>query len=182
MSTIAKKSAGEKVRLMSYAGVFAAITYVLTAHLHIPTGAGYTHAGDGAIFLAASILPTPYAAAAGAIGAGLADLLSGYAVWLPATVIIKALTAMFFSSKGSRILTRRNILAIVPALVLCVVGYSLYQGTIMSGGVSRESLAIGFAQTPAYCIQIAASTVLYVALGKGLEKAGIKGVKAKESK
>ena len=70
-------------------GLFAAMIYVLTAWLHIPTGAGYTHAGDGLIYLAASMLPTPYAMAAGAIGAGLADGLSGFVVWLPGTIVIK---------------------------------------------------------------------------------------------
>ena len=56
-----------KIRKLTASGVFAALIYVFTAYLHIPTGAGYTHAGDGLIYLAACILPTPYAMAAGAI-------------------------------------------------------------------------------------------------------------------
>ena len=87
----------EKLRLLVTTGLFAALIYVFTAYLHIPSGAGYTHAGDGLIYLAACILPTPYAAAAGAIGGALADGLSGYAMWMPATIVIKAVTAIFFS-------------------------------------------------------------------------------------
>ena len=160
-TTVKTQTHGEastRVKLLTLTGLFAALTYILTAYLHIPTGAGYTHAGDGVIFLAASILPTPYAAAAGAIGGALADGLSGFAVWLPATVIIKAVTALFFTSKGEKIISKRNILGIVPSLILCVVGYSLYQGLVMSDEISKTSLAVAFAQTPAYCIQIAAST------------------------
>ena len=73
MSTTAQvKNSTKHIQLICVTGLFAAMIYVLTAWLHIPTGAGYTHAGDGLIYLAASMLPTPYAMAAGAIGAGLA--------------------------------------------------------------------------------------------------------------
>ena len=65
MSTTAQvKNSTKHIQLICVTGLFAAMIYVLTAWLHIPTGAGYTHAGDGLIYLAASMLPTPYAMAA----------------------------------------------------------------------------------------------------------------------
>ena len=76
-TTVQVKNSTKHIQLICVTGLFAAMIYVLTAWLHIPTGAGYTHAGDGLIYLAASMLPTPYAMAAGAIGAGLADLIGG---------------------------------------------------------------------------------------------------------
>ena len=94
------KNSSKHVQKIVLTAFFAAITFVFTAYLHIPTGSGYTHAGDGIIYLAASILPMPYAVAAGVIGGSLADGLSGYAVWIPATAVIKGLTALFFSNKG----------------------------------------------------------------------------------
>lgn len=163
-----------KIRKLTAAGVFAALIYVFTAYLHIPTGAGYTHAGDGLIYLAACLLPAPYAMAAGAIGGALSDGLSGFLVWLPATVIIKAVTALFFSSKGEKILTLRNILGIIPSGILCIVGYSLYEGTVMAGGLSWAAITAAFTQTPAYCIQIGASTVLFVVVALLLDKVGFK--------
>ena len=48
--------------------LMAAIIYVFTAYIHVPSHTGYTHVGDGFLYLAASLLPAPYAAAAGAIG------------------------------------------------------------------------------------------------------------------
>lgn len=163
-----------KIRRLTAAGVFAALIYVFTAYLHIPTGAGYTHTGDGLIYLAACLLPTPYAMAAGAIGGALSDGLSGFLVWLPATVIIKAVTALFFSSKGEKILTLRNVLGIIPSGILCIIGYSLYEGTVMAGELSWTAITAAFTQTPAYCIQIGASTVLFVVVALLLDKVGFK--------
>lgn len=164
----------QKIRRMAVSGLFAALIYVFTAYLHIPTGAGYTHAGDGLIYLAACILPTPYAAAAGAVGGALADGLTGFLVWMPATIIIKAVTALFFSNKSEKILTLRNILGIIPSLILCVVGYSLYEGIVMAKGFSAAAVIAAFGQTPAYCIQVAASSVLYIAVGLALDKVHFK--------
>lgn len=163
-----------KIRRITAAGVFSALIFIFTAYLHIPTGAGYTHAGDGLIFLAASILPTPYAVAASAIGGALADGLSGFPIWMPATIIIKAVTALFFTSKGEKIVSLRNILGIIPSLILCVVGYSLYEGTVMAKGFSWTAIAAAFGQAPAYIVQIAASALLFISVGLLLDKTGFK--------
>ena len=163
-----------KVRRLTLTGVFSALIFVFTAYLHVPTGAGYTHAGDGLIYLAASILPFQYAAAAGAIGGGLADGLSGFVIWIPATILIKMITAFFFSNRGKTIITVRNILAVIPSLAVCVVGYSVYEGTVMARGFSAGAMAAAFAQTPAYLVQVGASTALYIAAGLALDKAGFK--------
>lgn len=165
-----------KIRNLTAAGVFAALIYVFTAYLHIPTGAGYTHAGDGLIYLAACLLPTPYAVAAGAVGGALSDGLSGFLVWLPATVIIKAVTALFFTSKGEKILTLRNILGIIPSGILCIVGYSLYEGTVMAGTLSWTAITAAFSQTPAYCVQVGASAVLFIVVAVLLDKSGFKKI------
>ena len=174
MSATATHSRTEKLRRITAAGLFAALVYVFTAYLHIPTGAGYTHAGDGLIYLAACILPTPYAMAAGAIGGALADGLTGYPVWIPATVIIKAVTAVFFSNKSEKMLTLRNILAIIPSGILCIAGYSIYEGVVMAGGFSISALTAAFTQTPSYLVQIGTSTLLFVAAALFLDRVGFK--------
>lgn len=163
-----------KIRRLTASGLFAALIYVFTAYLHIPTGAGYTHAGDGLIYIAACVLPTPYAMAAGAIGGALSDGLSGFLVWMPATIVIKAITAMFFTNKGEKILSLRNILGIIPSLILCVVGYSLYEGIVMAKGFSLAAISAAFSQTPAYCVQVLASSLLFVSVSLLLDKVGFK--------
>lgn len=170
MSKAITHSSSVKIRRMTATGLFAALIYVFTAYLHIPTGAGYTHAGDGLVYLAACILPTPYAMAAGAIGGALADGLTGFLVWIPATVVIKAVTAAFFSNKKEKILTLRNILAVIPSGILCIVGYSFYEGTVMAGGFSMGALTAAFTQTPSYLVQIGTSTILFVAVSLLLDR------------
>ena len=78
------------VTLLTVTGLFAAIITLMTAYIcHIPYGAngGYIHFGDALIYVAAVILPRPYAMAAAAIGGGLADLLTA-PMWAQATIII----------------------------------------------------------------------------------------------
>lgn len=169
-----QKNGTYKTRLLALSGLFAAMIYVLTAYLYIPTGAGYTHAGDGLIYLAACILPTPYAVAASALGGALADGLSGFFIWMPGTIAIKALTALFFTNKSEKIITLRNILGIIPSLVLCVVGYSLYEGIFMTKHFSAATIAAAFGQTPAYCVQVLASTVLFIVCGIALDRLNVK--------
>ena len=163
----------QKIKLIALTGVFAALVYVVTM-IHIPTGNGYTHAGDGVIYLAACLLPTPYAVAASAIGGALADGLSGFAEWLPATLIIKAITALFFSNRTHKVVCVRNILGVIPSLLLCVIGYSLYEAVFILGNLSWSTIVVAFTQFPAYSIQVAASTVLYIAIGTVIDKAGLK--------
>ncbi len=148
--------------------VFAAIVYVLTAFLKVPTHQGYIHIGDGVIMLAAALLPMPYAMAAGAIGAGLSDFLSGYAMWVLPTVIIKVLTAAVFTSRKNTIINKRNMIAVVPAFIICVAGYYL------ASAVLYGDLAVALADVPTNCIQSGASLALFVFLGLSLDKVGFK--------
>ncbi len=171
MTTVNKEKTEINVntRLITLSAVFAAMTFALTMFVHIPTAKGYIHIGDAVIFIAASLLPKPYAMASAAIGASLSDALSGYWIWVPATFVIKALTALAFTSKKPKMLCARNFTALVPALVLCVGGYGLYSGLVIYG-----SLPAGFIDAPANLFQTAASAAVYIALSATLDKSGIK--------
>ena len=123
----------DKIHLLTITALFAAAITVMTAyllHIPIPTG-GYIHLGDALIYLAACLLPAPYAAAAAAIGAGLADLLTA-PMWVLPTLVIKAVVVLFFSSKAERVLCRRNIAAVVIAGLFSPAAYAL-AGCAMAG-------------------------------------------------
>ncbi len=158
----------EQIKYMSLTALFAALTYVLTAFLHVNTASGYFHFGDSMIYLAASMLPMPYAMTAGALGAGLSDLLSGYPHWVIPTVIIKALTALCFSRKHEKIICRRNLIAIVPALAVCVGGYYL-ASAIMYGDFIAALSDIG-----TNCIQSLGSAVIFVLIGTAFDRVEIR--------
>ena len=120
----------KKLRLLTVTAMFAAAITIMTAymlHIPIPGTGGYIHLGDALIYLAACLLPVPYAAAAAAVGAGLADVLSpGAAVWAPASLVIKSVLVLFFTSKTDRILCRRNCAAVVAAGLFSPAAYGLY--------------------------------------------------------
>ena len=152
------------VTLLTVTGLFAAIITLMTAYIcHIPYGAngGYIHFGDALIYVAAVILPRPYAMAAAAIGGGLADLLTA-PMWAPATIIIKMLITLPFTSKNGRMLNGRNIIA--PFLA----GYYLAQGILFGSWIS---VIVSFAGS---AVQSGGSAVIFLVLAGAMDKAHIK--------
>lgn len=158
----------ENLKYAVLAAVLGAMVYVLTAFLKVPTHQGYIHIGDGVIFLAAALLPAPYAMAAGALGAGLSDYLAGYPMWVLPTVIIKALTVIAFTSRKNTVINKRNILAVIPAAVLCVGGYYLASAFIYG------SFVVALADVPTNLVQTAASGALFIFLGLALDRVAFK--------
>ena len=159
---------GAKLRILTLTGIFTALILVFTAFIHIPSFSGYVHIGDGLLYLAASILPLPYAMFAGAAGAVLADCLTGYAIWAPASFVIKLVTVLFFSANGTKILTRRNCLALLPAAALCIGGYYLYEGILYGNFISPLYGIFGNG------MQAVFSSALFVIVGLSLDKTGIR--------
>lgn len=156
----------ETARKMIYASFFAALIFLATAYLpRIPTSLGYVHLGDGFILLAASILPTPYALAASAIGGSLADLLTGYAVWAPGTFVIKALMALCISSRTKRMTSPRNIIGIIPASLINAGGYYLFQSLLISG-----NFIAALPEIPFNIIQTVVGGVVFVVVGALMEQ------------
>ena len=158
----------QKIRLMCITGIFTAIVFVFTAYLHIPSHTGYTHVGDGFIYLAACMLPLPYAMFVGAGGALLADCLTGYAIWAPGSIIIKTVAVLFFSRKNARIISVRNLLALIPAWAICIGGYYLYEALITGNFVAPLS------GMPGYITQSVLSSILFVVAGLAMDKLNAK--------
>ncbi|MBQ8201743.1 MAG: ECF transporter S component [Clostridia bacterium] len=116
------------VKKLTFTGLMAALICVLTIfpHIPIPAGSGYIHLGDGMILLAAMVIG-PMAIPAAALGSALADLFSGFALYAPATFVIKglvALTAWLLYRKGHII---RTLLSFIAAEVLMVAGYFIFE-------------------------------------------------------
>lgn len=158
------------VTLLTVTGLFAAIITLMTAYIcHIPYGAngGYIHFGDALIYVAAVILPRPYAMAAAAIGGGLADLLTA-PMWAPATIIIKMLITLPFTSKNGRMLNGRNIIAPFLAAFISATGYYLAQGILFGSWIS---VIVSFAGS---AVQSGGSAVIFLVLAGAMDKAHIK--------
>ena len=159
------------------AAMFAAMVAVMTAFVQIktPTG-GYVHLGDSMIYLAASFLPLPYAVAAAAIGGGLADIFTGYADVAVYTVIIKAVNAVFFSSKSEKLLTKRNALMTIPSGLVTVIGYSISKliRQLLAGDSMQSAVANALWKMPENSIQAVASAIIFILIAAAFDKADIK--------
>ncbi|MBQ5338960.1 MAG: TIGR04002 family protein [Oscillospiraceae bacterium] len=161
-----KKQENEKLLNMVYAGLFAALTALFTATLHIPVGNGYIHCGDAVIYLAAALLPMPYAVGASAVGGMTADLLSGYPMYALPTFIIKGLLALTFSLiGGKRPVDGRRIAAMLVCSLISIVGYWL-TAVLLYGGWQAQ--LIGTA--PGNLVQALGSGLVYAAVAAALER------------
>lgn len=160
------------------AGLLAAMVCAATSMLviTIPGGSGgYVHLGDTVIYLAAALLPVPYAVAAAAIGAGLADLMVA-PMWAPFTIVIKAVMAITFTAKKETLMCRRNAVAPVLAGAVCVAGYygaeialACASGSSFAAAATAAAVAIPFNGA-----QALASGICFVVLALSLDKLGIK--------
>lgn len=157
------------VRYLCYSGIFAALVLVCTAFLQIPAHTGYIHVGDAIIYLAACLLPWPYAVAVGVIGCGLADVISGFAIWAPASLLIKGLSVLAFRRQG-KILCLRNMLALIPAWVLCIGGYYAYEVLITQNAIAPLAGMLGST------FQCLVSSMLFVFLGYLFDKLNIRRI------
>ncbi len=157
------------LRHLVLGAVFAALIFVATAYLpRLPFAGGYVHPGDAFLYLAAALLPTPIACAAGAIGAGLADALTGYLIWMPGTVIIKALLALPFTARSEKILCRRNLIACAAACAISIGGYYLYEILL------TRSLAAPAASVFFNLLQGVASAILFGLIGLLFDRTRLK--------
>ena len=159
------RAAANKVKLLVMTGLFAALGCVATMVLVVPSPTGgYMNLGDTAVLLGAYLLGPVYGAAAGGIGPALADLFAGYGIYVPATLVIKALMGLT-AALLFRLLRRKNWSLLVcggAAEAIMVAGYCLYDA-LLAG-----SLAGGLIGIPSNLVQaafgLAASTFLALAL------------------
>ena len=157
-----------------YAAVFAALICVMVM-LNVPIAIGGGHAivhvGDALIFLAAVLLPLPYAMAAAAVGAGLANYLLGIVHFMPFTMVIKPLMVLCFTNKGAKIFSRkRNFIAPLLAGVVNVAGYYIAYIFLLTDGDALAALSI----VPFDLVQFAGSIAIFILLGKMMDRHNMK--------
>lgn len=121
-----------------YASLMAAVIAVMTGMIKLPVPAtgGYVHPGDGAIFLAASLLG-PFAAIPAAIGSALADILGGYAVYALPTALIKGCMG-YLSGRlmGEKAFSLRNALVFILCEAVMAAGYFAFEWCLYGIGAA----------------------------------------------
>ena len=154
-------------KMMVMTALFIALSYVATSLLVIPApGGGYLNLGDTIVLLGAYLLGPVCGAVAGGLGPALADFLMGYGIYVPATLVIKALmgvtAALLYQALHKK--AWAVLVCGVAAEAIMVVGYCLFE-SFLAG-----NLAAGLVGLPANLVQavfgLAASTLLVWALRK----------------
>lgn len=161
--TTIKKS---NVKSICFTGVMAALVFVFTFTFKIPSVTGYIHLGDCIIFLTIAILGTKRAAFAGSIGAALADLIGGYAVWIAPTFFIKLIMALICGYIAEKAIKNNTLGFIVGAIaggVFQICGYTIARVFLYGKAAALASLPGISVQT---CAGVIISLVLIAILNK----------------
>ena len=133
-----------RLSLSVTASMLAALTCVATMIIKVPTIGtnGYVNIGDCMVLVSAWLLGNPYGALAAGIGSALADLLLGYASYVPGTFVIKftmAFVAYIIYKAISSTKISKSVAFVVSGIVgefIMVFGYFLYESTLLGYGVA----------------------------------------------
>ena len=156
---------------LSTALVLAATVVI---NIYVPTTRGYFNLGETMIYLVALLFDPLTAAFAGGVGSALADVVLGYTIYAPATLVIKAAEGALASTLVRRLRGRqRGIFALsmgtVAAyfIVILVIGYTLFVGEVeltLSGLLTLK----GFIEPTSWILiaSAAIATPLYILIRK----------------
>lgn len=126
----------KKTKRLALAGQLCGATLLLTLlSIPLPSGYGYVNLGDAGVFLCACLLPGGLGALAAGVGAALADLILGWAVYAPVTLLIKGLTALL-----AGLAFRRAIPLSLLCCLLVPLGYFLYETILLTAPVAAVNV------------------------------------------
>lgn len=160
----------EKTLKLTYTAMLTAMVCVATMLIRIPTMVGYTNLGDGFILLSAFLFGPFYGAVAGGIGSMLADIISGYAFYAPATLVIKGLIAVIAALLWKAVSKRggdkvwKKILASLVAELWMAAGYWTFETLFL--GEAKAALASVPNNIAQGLVGVVLGMVLYYALSK----------------
>lgn len=159
---------GKHLHKLILCAAFAALTCLATLVIQIPSPlSGFMNLGDALVLTSAVLLGPVYGTAAAGIGSCLADVLSGYVVYAPATLVIKSLMALVLCL-FLRVIHRPRFLAgllgAIAAETVMVLGYFAYDAFFLGFGMGA---AVGI---PANLIQAALGIVITMCLVPILKK------------
>lgn len=158
----------KRIYTICFCAMLAALICVCT-FISVPLPIGYFNLGDVAVLLSSYILGFP-AVIAAAVGSALADMIMGYAVYAPATAIIKGILALIVCTAvhiakdryGKKTVLVVRGLASILAEAFMVAGYLLFEAVILSYGAGAFASILG------NCLQgtcgVIGAMIIYTAL------------------
>ena len=130
-------------RLIINVVIFTVLVFAATIVIQVyqPATGGYFNLGEAVIYVAAMISSPIVAGIAGGVGASLADVVTGYGIFAPATLVIKfteGLVAGILVRKLRQLnkvyaITIGSIMAVVYGLLLAYLGTTYLSGELFLG-------------------------------------------------
>ncbi|HWQ79643.1 MAG TPA: ECF transporter S component [Anaerovoracaceae bacterium] len=166
----------ERTMKIILAGLMMAMIVVATMLIVIPTPFtnGYIHLGDAMIFLSVLILGWKRGAVAAGVGSALADLLLGYAVWVPWTLVIKGVMGAVMGLFILRAMQKpgKNILGVpvYQLLGMILAGFFMAAGYFIAGGVIYGNFVTAAMGIPWNIVQFSVGVVIASILAAALYK------------
>lgn len=142
-----------KSKQIAFTAAFATLCFIGTYVTAIPFPViGYFNLGDVFVLLSAWCLGPLYGGIAAAIGCALADVIAGFAVYVPATFIIKGADACvayfiwaflknYITKDGLDFVTR--IASAIVGEITMVLGYFLFEGVFLVGFLGACGSLVG---------------------------------------
>lgn len=158
-----------KTKKLVMAALMAALACVATMIIKIPSPLkGYINLGDCIVLLCGWLLSPMWGFLAAGLGSALADILSGYVIYGPATFLIKGLMSLvafygykLLKDKCSNLASK--IISGIAAEIVMLVGYFLFAGILYGFGPAVVNI-------PANAVQGIAGVVIGIILMKIFEK------------
>ena len=149
--------------------IMAALVFIATFLIKIPSLNGYTHIGDSMVIISALILGKKKGALAAGLGAALCDLLSGYMQYVIPTFLIKAIMVLIIATISENLINKTKFAWIFGAIIgstFQVIGYYLVEAILYG-------FAGALASIPSNIIQSIVGITLAVILATVFEKSNI---------
>ena len=169
-SAAATSSNSSRVKSLAITAICLVLVYVFTAVVNIrlpfaPNG-GLVHLGNVPLFVAAILFGKRTGMIAGGIGMGLFDLLSGWTLWAPFTLVIVGCMGFVVGAITEK---RKNmgfiVLALIAACAIKIVGYYFAEVVIYGNWV------VPFTSIPGNLLQIGVAAVITLIIIKPLQAA-----------
>jgi uncharacterized membrane protein len=160
---------------ISLIGIFGALTCVITLFIDIPIPAtkGFLNIGDAAVMLTGLLFGPVVGGIAGGVGSSLADIILGYPIYAPATLIIKGLEGLLVGliadpKKIHERISYRDVIAVATGGLLMVFGYLFYETILYGFATAVVEIPMNFIQ---YIVGIILSLLITIPIRKNLTQA-----------
>jgi len=113
----------------------------------VPATGGYINIGDVLVMFTALIFGPIVGSISGGIGSMLADILSGYIIYAPATLIIKGIEGFLVGylsnpKKNNVRISIHDILAVIIGGLLIPLGYFIFEAFILGFGIPSALIEV----------------------------------------